>query len=155
MPFRSHNMPIVYPDEAGKPCAMLYRIAFTEREPWLAVVHLHQNEDSYVSPVASASVRDQVLNRILEVDLRGLPIGAVRLVASDRSGAFEYAISPDIHDFIERGNRYRTAPDAGRRGRIVERIEIDPATLIAGRVRVDTVHADPTPPSEAIRAALT
>ncbi|WP_052406209.1 hypothetical protein [Paraburkholderia heleia] len=89
-------MPIIYPDEAGKPCAMLYRIVFTRQEPWLAVVHLQQDDDSYASPVASASVRDQVLNRILDNDLRGLPIGAVRLVGVIVLFVLNLAVPPQV-----------------------------------------------------------
>ncbi len=96
MRFRSPSMPIIYPDEAGKPCAMLYRIVFTRQEPWLAVVHLQQDDDSYASPVASASVRDQVLNRILDNDLRGLPIGAVRLVGVIVLFVLNLAVPPQV-----------------------------------------------------------
>ncbi|MEM5331770.1 hypothetical protein VSR34_35200 [Paraburkholderia sp. JHI2823] len=66
-------MPIVYPDESGRPSAMEYRIVFTAREPWLAILHLRQTDQEYASPVASAAVRDVVLNRVLENDLRSAP----------------------------------------------------------------------------------
>lgn len=154
MTYRSPHQPIVYADESGRPSVMQYRIAFTEQEPWLAIVELSRNAPEFASPVGSAIARDQANNRILDNDLRGLPLGAVRLVASDESGAFEYELSPDIHDYVQRGNRYKAWQERGRRGRLVERIEIDRDSLIAGRVRVDTAHSEPTALSADIRAAL-
>ncbi|MEM5330809.1 hypothetical protein VSR34_30025 [Paraburkholderia sp. JHI2823] len=44
MPYRSTFMPIVYPDESGRPSAMEYRIVSTAREPWLAILHLRQTD---------------------------------------------------------------------------------------------------------------
>ncbi|WP_434667877.1 hypothetical protein P5W99_36305 [Paraburkholderia sp. A3BS-1L] len=66
MSFRHPDKPIVYPDERGNPGAMLYRFMFTVQEPWLAIIRLHQDDDACTSPVVSASVRDQVLNRVLD-----------------------------------------------------------------------------------------
>jgi hypothetical protein len=63
-------------------------------------------------------------------------------------------VTADIYDFIDRGNRYRTTPVRAQRGRIVERIEIAAANLIAGRVRVDTAHAEGEPLSSVIPAAI-
>ena len=124
MPYRSAFMSIVYPDESGKPSVMEYRIVFTAREPWLAILHLRQTDMEYASPVASAAVRDGALNRVLENDLRSLPLSALRIVASDASGDFEYRVSPDIHDYIERGNRYTTSPRT-RAGRQDGRVDQD------------------------------
>ena len=78
----------------------------------------------YASPAASAAVSDVALNRVLENDLRSLPFSALRLVASDASGDFEYRIAPDVHDYIERGNRYTTSPERARGGKTVELIKI-------------------------------
>ncbi|MDR8731452.1 MULTISPECIES: hypothetical protein [Burkholderia] len=153
MSYRSPFIPIVYPDETGRPSAMQYRIVFTEREPWLAILQLRQTGDDYASPVESPSVRDHVLNRLLDSDLRALPLGVLRLVAGDASGEFEYEMTPDIHDYIGRGNRYRASPERARRGKLVERIEIDSRSLVAGSVRVDTVHAVAAPLSAEVRAA--
>lgn len=155
MHFRFPFLPIVYPDESGRPCTMQYRIALTHVEPRLAIIQLLQNDaDSTTSPVPSASVRDQVLNRILDHDLRGVPLSAVRLVAGDATGVFQYEISPDIRDYVQRGHRYRATPERARRGRLVERIEVDAESIVAGRMRVDTVHAEPAPLSPEVSAAL-
>ncbi|WP_321818392.1 MULTISPECIES: hypothetical protein [unclassified Paraburkholderia] len=154
MSYRSPLQLIVVPDETGRPNAMLYRVAFTQQQPWLAIVELRQCDTSFVNPVTSAAARDQVLNRLLDHDLRGLLLDVVRLVATDQTGSFEYAITPDIHDYMQRGNRYSASPERARRGRLVERIEIDSENLIAGRVRVDTVHAKATALAEEIKAAL-
>jgi len=154
MPYRSAFMSIVYPDESGKPSVMEYRIVFTAREPWLAILHLRQTDMEYASPVASAAVRDVVLNRVLENDLRSLPLSALRIVASDASGDFEYRMSPDIHDYIERGNRYTTSPERARGGKTVELIKIDSRSLVAGSARVGTLHATADPLSPEVAAAL-
>jgi hypothetical protein len=154
MPYRSPLQTIVHPDTAGRPSVMHYRIAFTQQEPWLAIIELRHADPEFASPVNSAAARDQVLNRLLESELRGLPLTALRLVASDQTAEFEYQLVPDIHDYVQRGNRYKVSPERARRGRHVERVEIDPDNLIAGRVRVDTVHDAGNPVSDVVRAAL-
>ncbi|WP_322105976.1 hypothetical protein [Paraburkholderia sp. J41] len=154
MSYRSSFFPIVYPGETGRPSTMEYRVVFTAREPWLAIIELRQNLVEFPSPVAAASARDQVVNRVLDNDVRGLPLGALRLVATDDSGSFEYEMQPDIHDYLERGNRYKATPHRTRGGQHIERIEISPANLVAGRVRVDTVHATAAALSGEVAAAL-
>lgn len=154
MPYRSPLQHIVHPDDSGRPSVMHFRIAFTQQEPWLAIIELRQSEPDFASPVQSPGARDQVLNRLLDDGLRGLPLNALRLVAVDDTGAFEYEIVPDIHDYVQRGNRYKVSPERARRGRHVERVEIEPGNLIAGRVRVDTVHDAGKPVSEEILGAL-
>ncbi|QGZ67040.1 hypothetical protein [Paraburkholderia acidisoli] len=154
MPYRSPFSSIVYSGEASRPSTMEYRVVFTAREPWLAIIELRQTDPAFSSPVAVASARDQVVNRVLDGDLRGLPLGALRLVATDDSGSFEYQMQPDIHDYLERGNRYKATPHPTRSGQHVERIEINQANLVAGRVRVDTVHATAAALSDEVAAAL-
>jgi hypothetical protein len=154
MPYRSPLQAIIHPDNAGRPSVMHYRIAFTRQEPWLAIIELRHADPEFASPVKSAAARDQVLNRLLESELRGLPLNALRLVASDQAGEFECELVPDIHDYVQRGNRYKVSPERARRGRHVERVEIDPDKLVAGRVRVDTVHDAGSPVSDVVRAAL-
>jgi hypothetical protein len=63
-------------------------------------------------------------------------------------------MTANIYDFIDCGNRYRTAHLRARRSRGVERIEIDATNLIAGRVRVDTAHAEAEPLLSEIQAAI-
>ncbi|GAB6852683.1 hypothetical protein [Paraburkholderia kururiensis] len=154
MPYRSPFTPIVYPDETGRPSVMEYRVVFTAREPWLAILQLRHTDTEYASPVALATVRDVVLNRVLDNDLRSLPLNALRLVASDASGDFEYRLSPNIHDYIARGNRYTTSPERARGGKTVDLIRIDPRRLVAGSARVDTLHATADPLSPEVLAAL-
>ena len=66
----------------------------------------------------------------------------MRLVASDVFSIFQYETTPDNRNFIERGNRYRTASERVWRGRMTERTKIEPASPIACRVRIDMVYAD-------------
>lgn len=154
MPFQSPLQPIIYRGEHGRPSAMYYRIAFTEHEPWLAVIELSQAAADFPSPVVSVAPRDHVLNRVLEHDLRGVPLNLIKLVATDPTGSFGFEFTPDFHDYVRRDNRYEIHPDKARRGRVVERIEIDPENLTAGSVRVDTVHATAADVAPEVAAAL-
>ncbi|WP_155836772.1 hypothetical protein [Paraburkholderia mimosarum] len=88
----------------------------------------------------------------LENDRRPLPLSALRLVASDASGDFEYRISPDVHDYIERGNRYTTSPERARGCKTVELIKIDSRSLVARSARVGTLHARADPLSPEVAA---
>ncbi|MBB3005005.1 MAG: hypothetical protein V4793_14970 [Paraburkholderia tropica] len=154
MPFQSPLQPIIYRGEHGRPSAMYYRIAFTEHEPWLAVIELSQAAADFPSPVVSVAPRDHVLNRVLEHDLRGVPLNLIKLVATDPTGSFGFEFTPDFHDYVRRDNRYEIHPEKARRGRVVERIEIDPENLTAGSVRVDTVHATAADVAPEVAAAL-
>ncbi|MFM0334465.1 hypothetical protein [Paraburkholderia strydomiana] len=79
MPYRTAFMDMAYPDETGRPCALQFRIAFTAGTERLAVVHLLEARADYQGPMESLIVRDQILNRILDVHLRGVPLNAIRL----------------------------------------------------------------------------
>lgn len=100
------------------------------------------------------AARDHVLNRVLEHDLRGVPLNVIKLVATDSTGSFGFEFTPDFHDYVRRDNRYEIHPEKARRGRVVERIEIDPENLTAGSVRVDTVHAIASVVATEVAAAL-
>ena len=76
MPYQTPFLDMTYPDESGRPCALLFRIAFTTTVERLAIVHLrHINRDDQ-SPLVSSIVRDQVLNRILDL-YRAAKSGAI------------------------------------------------------------------------------
>ncbi len=154
MPYQGKIQSIIYPDESNKPCVMHYRIAFTVREPWLVIIQLQQDNDAYASPVVSSDVRDQVLNRILENDLRGIRVADVRLVAGDSTGVFEYELTPDIEDYVARGNCVKATVQRARRGRFVEQIEVTSDQLTCGRMRVGTAHATSAPLSRVVAEAL-
>ncbi|WP_321906093.1 hypothetical protein [Paraburkholderia tropica] len=154
MLFQSPVQPIIFRGEQGRPSAMYYRIAFTEQEPWLAIIELRQAVADFPSPVVSAAARDHVLNRVLEHDLRGVPLNVIKLVATDSTGSFGFEFTPDFHDYVRRDNRYEIHPEKARRGRVVERIEIDQENLTAGSVRVDTVHAIASVVATEVAAAL-
>ncbi len=151
MPYRSDYSDIVYPDESNSPCALQYRIAFTHTPKRLAVIHLDHTEPSFESPAASAIVRDQILNRICEDRLKGILVSAIRLVVTDASGSSEYAIEVDTDDYIRRGNPYKTSPVAAVHTGL---ISINSDDIVAGRTRVQTVHARPSPLTEAVADAL-
>lgn len=154
MTFHNPFTPTFFVDEVGNPCAMQCRIVFTSKPPWLAIIQLQQDEESFASAVVSASVRDQLLNRVLNNELRGLPLSAVRLVAGDGSGAFEYEMTLDIHDYVQRGNLFKVFIERARRGRFVERIEVAPDSVTTGSARIDTVHASAATLSHPVRVAL-
>ncbi|MFM0047345.1 hypothetical protein [Paraburkholderia sediminicola] len=145
---------IVYPDETGSPCVLRYRIAFTNAPHLLAVVHLQQTEPSFASPVSSLTVRDQILNRIVDERLAGVPIGAIRVAVEDSTGVFGFDLEFDLHDYIQRGRPYDSSPVIAGGGRFREEISISSDRIVGGSVRIHTAHASPEPLSAEVAAAL-
>jgi len=92
MPYKTSLMDMVYPDEAGRPCALQFRIALTASTERLAIVHLLETKAEYQGPMESSIVRDQILNRILDTHLRGVPLNAIRLVveSGEQSSLFPW-----------------------------------------------------------------
>ncbi|QCP50233.1 hypothetical protein FAZ95_14215 [Trinickia violacea] len=154
MPYRTDYADIIYPDEANSPCALRYRIALTKAPKPLVVVHLEHTESSFEGPASSAIVRDHILNRVCEERLKGIPINAIRLVVTDVSGSFEYAIEVDVDDYIRRGNPYKASPITTARAKVTESISINSDDIVAGRTRVQSVHAKPSALSKDVAAAL-
>jgi hypothetical protein len=151
MAFRSDFEDIVYPDESGKPCALRYRLAFVSTTRLQVVVHLVHDDEAFESPARSSIVRDQLLNRILNNRLAGIPLNAIRLVVTDSRGSFEFPIEVDVEDYLSRGNRYEAGQIRSDRMRVLEKISIRSEDIIAGRTRVQTTHAKPTdPPAEVV-----
>jgi hypothetical protein len=118
-------------------------------------VHLLHTDPLFTSPATSSIVRDHLLNRILDNALRGLRVNAIRLVVEDGTDIAEYAIEVDIDNFIARGNPYEPGQVSASGGRLRESISIRSKSIIAGRTRVHTAHAVPTPLSADLTAALT
>jgi hypothetical protein len=143
MHYQSSFLDMPYPDESGRPCALTFRIAFTATATRLAIIHvLHVNEADQ-SPMTSSSVRDQVLNRILDLHLRGVLLNAIRLVVEEQEKAVLFPIEVDIQDYIARGNPYDATHLTTARGTYTERVAIRSDSVIAGRARVHTTHSEP------------
>jgi hypothetical protein len=145
---------ITYPDESADPCALEYRIVFTDGRKRLAVVQMFARGASFQGPSSSSNVRDQILNRILETDLRGLPLNAIRLVVSGSTGHGAYDIEVDVEDYVRRGNPYDASHTAVTGSRVRETITIRSDAIIAGRARVQTTHAIPKPLSTELADAI-
>ena len=154
MPYQSQFNDIVYPDEPGSPCVLQYRIAFTKPPQPLVVVQLVHTDPSFASPVASSIVRDHLLNRILDDRLKGVPVNAICLAVTDASDTFEYEIEVDVDDYIRRGHPYEGSQVTTGGSRVRERISIKSEHIVAGRTRVQTVHAQAAPLSPAVADAL-
>jgi hypothetical protein len=143
MPYQTDFADITYPDETGQPCALTFRIAITASSERLAVVHLRRVNPAFQSPMSSYIVRDQLLNRILDSYLRGIPLKSVRLVVEDGDKTAMFPIQVDFDDYIERGNPHEATPVATGRGRFTERVKIRSEFLLAGLTRVHTSHSEP------------
>lgn len=153
MLFQSPFQDLPYPDESGRPCVLKFRIAFTAGAKRLAIVHLQHVQQVDQSPMTSSIVRDQVLNRVLDIYLRGIPLNTIRLVVEDTGTAALFPIEVDIHDYIARGNPYDATHVTTARGAFTERVAIRSEFLIAGRSRVHTTHAKPEAvPADIVRA---
>ncbi|MBB5420725.1 hypothetical protein [Paraburkholderia atlantica] len=154
MPYRTAFLDLTYPDESARPCALQFRIAFTEAPERFGIIQLRHVNPDHQSPLNSSIVRDHVLNRILDVYLRGVALNAIRLVVEDGDTLALFAIEVDIHDYIARGNPYDATHVTTGRGRFSERVAIRTDSVIAGRARVHTAHAKPVPVPKEIAAAL-
>ncbi|MFM0742144.1 hypothetical protein PQQ51_33390 [Paraburkholderia xenovorans] len=143
MSYQGNFRDIVYPDESGSPCVLQYRIVFTNTPELLAVVHLQHSDPSFASPVTSLTIRDQVLNRIISTELAGIRISSLRVVIEDGSGAFEFPLEFDLHDYLLQGRPYESSPVPAAGGRFREEISISSDRIIAGNARVHTAHAQP------------
>ena len=154
MPYRTAFMDMAYPDETGRPCALQFRIAFTAGTERLAVVHLLETRADYQGPMESSIVRDQILNRILDVHLRGVPLNAIRLVVESGGGSSLFPIDFDVGDYIKRGNPYEATHVTTGRGLFRERVAIRSESVVAGRTRVQTSHAEPVAVPRDIANAL-
>lgn len=98
MPYITEFSAVTYPDESGRPCALMFRIAIIASSERLAVVHLRHVNPAFQSPLCSYVVRDQILNRILDSQLRGVPLKAVRLVVEDADESALFPIEIDLQD---------------------------------------------------------
>lgn len=96
MPYQTPFSKLVYPDESGRPCSAQYRIAFADTQDRLAVIHIRHTIQADQSPASSSIVRDQILNRILDDDLKGVPVNFVRLVVESNGTSGMFA-SPGEH----------------------------------------------------------
>jgi hypothetical protein len=145
---------IVYPDESANPCALQYRIVFMDEPKRLAIVQMFDPDAPFLAPSASSNVRDQILNRILDGDLKGVPLNAIRLVVTTAVGHGMYGIEVDVDDYVRRGNPYEASHVAATGLRVRETISIRSDAIIAGRTRVQTTHAAPSPLSAELANAI-
>lgn len=149
MPYQTPFAHLVYPSESGQPCSLIYRVVFTDSPDRLAIVHLRHINLGDQSAVSSSIVRDQILNRILERDVTGLPLNAVRLVVEDGCSISLFAMEVDVEDYIARGNPFTASHVATAGGLLRESIAVQSTAVIAGSARVSTAHASAEPlPSE-------
>ena len=115
---------------------LLFRIAFTAATERLAVVHLLQTRADYQGSIESSIIRDQILNRILDIHLRGVPLNAIRLVVESGGQSSLFPIDFDVGDYIKRGNPYEATHVTTGRGLFRERVAIRSESVVAGRTRV-------------------
>ncbi|TCK33313.1 hypothetical protein B0G84_7519 [Paraburkholderia sp. BL8N3] len=154
MPYQTAFADIAYPDESGRPCALVFRIAITATSARLAVVHMRHVDPAFQSPMSSYIVRDQILNRILDCHLRGMPLKAVRLVVQDDDKAVLFPIDVDFHDYIERQNPHEATPVTTGRGLFTQRVKIRSEFVLAGLTRVHTSNRKPIAVPKDIARAL-
>jgi hypothetical protein len=154
MHFRSEFRHIVYVDDSGQASALQYRIAFTKTSPRLVVLELVQDHEAFQSPLASHSVRDELLNRIATNELPGIRADRLRVVVTDAGGRTMYSVEPDIEDYIRRGNPFTAGEVRTARGGMRETIGIRSDAIVAGRTRVQTAHAKQEALAAEVVAAL-
>jgi hypothetical protein len=87
-----------------------------------------------------------------------VPVNAIGLAVTDASDTFEYEIEVDVDvdvdHYIRRGNPYEGSQVTTGGSRVRERISIKSERIVAGRTRVQTVHAQAAPLSPAVADAL-
>jgi hypothetical protein len=154
MPYHTPFHGFIFADETGRPSLTRYRIALSDGQDRLAVVHIDHTGHRDQNPLTSSVVRDRILNRILDNDLRGVPVNFIRLVVESDGTSSVFAIEVDIDDYIARGNPFDSTRVATAGGMLQERIAIRSAAVIAGSARVSTIHAAPMPVPADISDAL-
>jgi hypothetical protein len=154
MPYQTEFSDITYPDESGRPCALKLRIAIIGSSDRLAVVHMCHVNPAFQSPMSSYIVRDQILNRILDSQLRGMQLKLVRLVVQGDDKSALFPIEIDLHDYIVRRNPPEMTPVVTARGRFTQRVEIRSELVLAGLTRVHTSHSKPLAVPKEIARAL-
>ena len=155
MPYKTAFSELIYPSESMEPAVARFRVALTDPPLRLAVLHVVHVDPDGVSPVVNANARDRILNLLLDTQLAGQTLGSVRFVVEDITGRYEYTVHADTTDYVRRGNPYVARPVPGPRGTVTEEISIDSTNLIAGRMRVGTLHSAALPLGLEAQLALT
>jgi hypothetical protein len=117
-------------------------------------VHLCHVNPAFQSAMSSYIVRDQILNRILDSHLPGMPLKIVRLVVQDNDKTAMFPIKVDFDDYIRRRNPHEATPVATGRGLFTQRVKIRSEFVLAGLTRVHTSHSKPVPVPKDIARAL-
>ncbi|MGF6768625.1 hypothetical protein P3T18_001095 [Paraburkholderia sp. GAS199] len=154
MAYQTEFADIAYPDESGRPCALLFRLAFTTVGVRLAIVHLRHTNAEFQGPTSSCIIRDRILNRILDDQLRGVLLSSMRLVVKDGDDTAMFQIDVDYNDCIERKNPHESTSVTTGRGLITQRVTIRSESVLAGLTRVHTSHGHPLPVPREISRAL-
>jgi hypothetical protein len=120
---------VVFAMPDGRPGIVEYGIQTMQGDDERLVgIHIRQIEDS-VDFHEDASVRDGVLNRLLELELKGISVRYIRLVVSSLQKAMEYEFAASM----------MSADTAS--GRLVKQpIEIHKADIRAGEIWLSSVN---------------
>ncbi|MBN3785495.1 hypothetical protein [Burkholderia sp. Ac-20353] len=152
MPYATSYVDLVYATSSNLPAVCRYRLIVAEA-PHQVIVQIDNHRGPNQVLLGDHHVRHAIVNRIVD-QLLGVPLDLVRVVLSEQDNHVHVRVDPDIEDYIQRGNRYKLAPEPGKRGRIYDRIAIDSRDLVSGRVRIHTVHSVATPVSADFAALL-
>ncbi|MBR7917053.1 hypothetical protein KDX16_14590 [Burkholderia vietnamiensis] len=156
MPYCTSRTELVHLTTNGQPAVCRYRCIVTgSATPAPRVIVQIEPVDLAVSDLRNShNARDAVINRILDRELVGVPLDLIDIVLSESAGHFAVALEVDLEDYIQRGNRYKLAPESGKRGRIYERISIESRNFVGGRVRVHTAYSEIAPASPELVALI-
>lgn len=103
-----------FPGFDGIPCPVQYDIVSVRKLPLEAVIVVRQSVFG-TSLLLANEGRDNILNRILSDDLKGVRIEFVRFVVIQESdsSAWEFQIQLDIESYVAAGNPYQYSESVG------------------------------------------
>lgn len=120
---------VVFATHNGMPGIAKYGIQVMEEEgDRLIGIHIRQVEDS-PDFHEDAGVRDGVLNRVLELELKGISVRYIRLVVSSLEKTMEYEFAA-----------YTMSADTGSHSLVKLPIEIHKADIRAGEIWLSSVN---------------
>jgi hypothetical protein len=120
---------VVFAMHDGMPGIVEYGIQMMQDgDERLVGIHIKQVEDS-ADFHDDASVRDGVLNRLLELELKGVSVRHLRLVVSSLQNTMEYEFAG-----------YSLGADAGRATLVRQPVDIHTSGVRAGEIWLSTVN---------------
>ncbi|WP_241332388.1 hypothetical protein [Burkholderia cenocepacia] len=153
MDYVSHYTDLIYFANGGISVCR-YRLLALASDPKQVVIQVENHGGQKDILISDHIVRDGVLNRIADRDLKGVPFDMLCVALTEAGQHHVVFVEADLEDYIHRGYPYERSTQPAARGRHIERISINSRDLVVGRARLQTAHATPTLAADGLAAIL-